>query len=126
MSRSLLKNLKLVSLVLAGFSPLLVFAPEAKAQWVSVGRDVDGDVHWVSSRYWNRRGAPHIRIFYSRISSDYSPRGLLTAVNCRNGSLTFRVSGDGEYFRISSNEYDWQIPPSDSIGSSVVETVCDY
>jgi hypothetical protein len=125
MYRSLLKNLKLVSLVLAGFSPFLVFAPEAKAQWVSVGQNVEGNTVYVSS-FWSRESSPHIRIFYVKFPDDIRRRGKLMAVNCRNGAYTFKVGGDGEYFRISKDEYDWQIPYSNSMGSSVVETVCDY
>lgn len=98
---------------------------KANAQWIPTGKDVDGDIHYVSSQYWTLRSAPDIIIVYSKIGYDPSDRGYLTAVNCRKGAYTINVRGDGVRFSVPPDN-QWIYPLYSTMGEALVEAVCLY
>ena len=96
--------LKTVScLILSTIAIASLFPTKANAQWIPTGKDEDGDVHFVSQKYWTLRSNPDIVIFYSKTPGETNPRGHLTAVNCRMGVITHDVSGDGVNFRVTAH-----------------------
>ena len=104
------KKMKLSQLLFLITTCLVIAVPKAvNAQWVPIGESEDGVKQWVSKNYWILNSYPNIRIYHfqaSSMSGENSRRGVLGAVNCATGAFTFKVSGNGQKFKVSPNDYE--------------------